>query len=139
MWAALVRQITLFILTRRGKRIVALVGVILLCFATTLLIDSRMYLSAGFVGLLILAMLVQVGIGYFRQRNEQRERARQHAERVTRRAEATQTRNERFSRAKSALSDVVKITGSSTTGIADRMKARIAGARNRLNAWRSKE
>ena len=49
-WGALVRQLVLFTFTKRGKRVIVFVGLLLLCFVTALLVDLRMYLTAAFTG-----------------------------------------------------------------------------------------
>jgi dolichol-phosphate mannosyltransferase len=62
MWAAFVRQFAAYALTRRGKKLFAFLGAMLLCFATTLLIDMQLYASAGFTGLLALAAVVSFAV-----------------------------------------------------------------------------
>ena len=39
MWAAFVRQFAAYAITRRGKKLFALIGVLALCFGAALLID----------------------------------------------------------------------------------------------------
>jgi len=139
MWTALVRQIAFFLITRRGKRIIAFTGAMLLCFITALLIDSRMYLTAGFTGILAVAALVAFVFQYFRQRTEKRGRVRQDAEEAVRRAAAAQTRSEKFDKAKSTVADAARTATGSAANIADLAKSGIAGARDRLSSWRSKK
>ncbi len=139
MWTALVRQIAVFLITRRGKRVIAFAGAFLLCFTTALLIDSRMYLTAGFTGALAAAALVAFVIQYFRQRTDQRERIRQDAEEAVRRAAAAQARNEKFDKAKSTVADAARSATSSAANIADRARKGISGARDRLSSWRTKK
>src|SRR4051812_15621715 len=103
MWTALVRQIAIFALTKRGKNTLILVGIILLCFMTTVLIDLHLYLTAGFMGALTLAAIVWRAVTYFPRRARARERARQQAEEAARQAAAAQARNEKFGQARSAV------------------------------------
>ena len=139
MWTALVRQIVVFFITRRGKRVIAFAGAILLCFITALLIDSRMYLTAGFTGALAAAALIAFIVQYFRQRTEQRERVRQDAEEAVRRAAAAQARSEKFDKAKSTVADAARTATGSAANIADLARTGIAGARDRLRSWRIKK
>ncbi len=139
MWTALVRQIVVFLITSRGKRVIAFAGAMLLCFITALLIDSRMYLTAGFTGVLATAALVAFVVQYSRQRTEQRERVRQDAEEAVRRAAAAQARSEKIDKAKSTVADAARTATGSAADIADLAKTGIAGARDRLSSWRTKE
>ena len=52
MWAAFVRQFAAYAITRRGKKLFALIGVLALCFGAALLVDLQLYLSAGFTAML---------------------------------------------------------------------------------------
>ena len=64
MWTALVRQIAMFALTRRGKGVLIFVGVILLCFVTAILLDLHLYLTAYFTGALTAAVIIWRAIVY---------------------------------------------------------------------------
>ena len=79
MWGALARQIAAFVLTRRGKKIFAFVGAMLLCFLTAFLIDTRLYLTAGFTGLLAAATLGAWIVQRQRQKQRDRDRKRREA------------------------------------------------------------
>jgi hypothetical protein len=57
MWQALIRQAAFYFLTRRGKAVFALAGTFLLFFFTAMLLDARMYLTAGFMGAVTLAFV----------------------------------------------------------------------------------
>ena len=52
MWAAFVRQFAAYAITRRGKKLFALIGVLALCFGASLLVDMQLYLSAAFTAVL---------------------------------------------------------------------------------------
>ena len=52
MWGALARQIAAYALTRRGKKLLAFIGTMLLCFVTAILLDLQMYISAALSGVL---------------------------------------------------------------------------------------
>src|SRR5438045_2635738 len=96
MWTALVRQAAVFLFTKRGKRIAILVGVILLCFLTALLTDSRMYLTAAVTGAVTILIVIALIVQYFRQGTRQRARERRSAEQAARRAAASQARGEKL-------------------------------------------
>ena len=122
MWTALVRQLVLFVFTRRGKRMIAFIGVMLLCFVTAFLIDSQKYLSAGLTGILTVAASLGLVTRYFQQRKQDRERERQELEKAERRAVAAQARSEKIDRARTTV-----------TNAAASVKAGLGG---RLNLWR---
>src|SRR5262245_39840254 len=103
MWTALIRQLVLFIFTRRGKRVLTFIGLVLLFFLTAVLFDSEKYLTAAFTGILTVAALIGLAIQGVRQRQQQRERERQEIEKAERRAAASQARTERFDRAKATV------------------------------------
>jgi Ca2+/Na+ antiporter len=103
MWAAFVRQFAAYALTRRGKKLFAFLGAMLLCFATTLLIDMQLYASAGFTGLLALAAVVSFAVHHVKLKRKQRERLARLAEEAIRRAERAKARAERIARSKAAF------------------------------------
>lgn len=107
MWAAFVRQIAAYAITRRGKKLFALVGVLLLCFATTLLIDMKYTLSAGFTGLLAFLSAVAYVVQHFKIKRAERERLKRQAEDARRRAAALEARADRFGNAKAAFGNAV--------------------------------
>jgi hypothetical protein len=164
MWTTLIRQLVLFIFTKRGKRVLTFVGLMLLCFLTALLLDSGKYLTAGFTGILTGSALVALAIQYVRQRKQQRERVRQELEKAERRAAATQARTGKFEKAKATVADAARAASNSAANIANAAKAAsnnaanmaktasntaanmanaakagLDGARNRLSFWRAKD
>jgi Ca2+/Na+ antiporter len=116
-----------------GRKVIALIGLILCLFATALLVDLKMYVSAGVAGFLAAAALVIFVIQYRRQIVANRERARQQAEAAQRRAAAAEARSEKMDKAKMAVKDTVK---GMTAGAADVAKTGFAGARDRVQGWR---
>jgi mannitol-specific phosphotransferase system IIBC component len=136
MWAALVRNVFVFVLTRRGKKVIAFVGAMLLCFLTALLIDWRMYMSAGLAGLLAAAALIAFIVQHLRLRVEKRERARQDIAKAARRAAAGEARSENIQKAKSAFTEAARDASSAAVDVA---KTGLAGARDRVSSWRSKD
>ena len=116
MWGALVRQLVVFVLTRRGKRVIAIAGILLLGFLTALLVDLHMYLTAGFTGVVALAALIALAVRALRRRIERREQARHEAEAAIQRAIAAQARGQGREFARSAVVE----------------------ARDRLSFWRNK-
>jgi hypothetical protein len=115
-----------------GKTIIAFLIAILLCLATALLVDLRIYLSAGVTGALTVAALVVFVIQYIRQQKIKRARARQQAEEAIRRAAAVQARNEKVGKAKAAVSDTVRGMASGAAGVVGGAKAGFVDARDRF-------
>ena len=138
MWTALVRQLMVFLFTRRGRRIVAFVGVLLLFFITALLIDSRMTLTAAFTGAVAIFSLVAFVVSQFRYRGRQRDRERRDAEQSARRAAASLARSERIDKARSTLSGAAKTASHRAAGMAGLAKTGLDEARDRLRFWRRK-
>src|SRR5688572_26167355 len=146
MWGALARQIAAYALTRRGKKLLAVVGTMLLCFVTAILLDLQMYISAGFSGVLAAAALVTWITQGFRQRREQE---RRQVETAARREAAALARGERIDYAKTTVSGAAKsVTGavkSVTSGAAYIAGGTVrvawkglSGARDKVFVWRKK-
>lgn len=136
MWAALVRQLAVFLFTKRGKRIMIFVSLALLCFLTALLTDSQMYLTASVTGAFTATLMVALAVGYFGQHVRQRNRARREAEQAIRRAAASQSRQERFGKAKSAVAGAAKTVSNGAASTVGKARSGLAGARGRLAFWR---
>ena len=139
MWGALVRNLVLFVLTRRGKKVIAFVGAMLLCFVTALLIDSRLYLTAAFTGVLAAAALIAFLVQHLRQRFEKRERVRQGVAAAARRAAAAEARSEKIDKAKTAVAEAATGVSSSAAQVVDVAKTGLTGARDRLSSWRRRK
>lgn len=107
MWSAFVRQIAAYALTRRGKRLAAFIGVLLLCFATVLLIDMQLYLSAGFTAVLTCFAVAAYIVQHARLKHAEREHLLRKAEKARQRAISAQVRAEKFDSAKSAVGQAV--------------------------------
>src|SRR6202022_25549 len=129
MWRAVVRAAMAFGFSVFGRKVIALIGVVLFLFATAILYDLNMYVSAGTAGFLAVAALFLFFVQYRRQIIARRERARLQAEAAQRRAAAAEARSERMERAKAAVADRVK---GMTSGAADVAKTGFAGARDRV-------
>ena len=134
MWRAMFRAAMAFGFTVFGRKVIAFIGLLLCLFATALLIDLKMYVSAGLTGFLAAAALVIFVIQYRRQLVANRERARQQAEEAQRRAAAAEARNKKMHKAKTAVKDTVK---GMTASAADVAKTGFAGARDRVQGWRN--
>lgn len=139
MWGALFRQLAIFLFTRRGKKIAAFIGLMLLGFVTALLLDSKMYLSATFSGAITVVALFALIVQYFRQRARERVRVKRSVEDDVQRAAAAQTRSEKRNRARATVKNVTKAATGKVANIANRAKTGVVGARNRINAWRNKQ
>ena len=103
MWAAFVRQFAAYAITRRGKKLFALIGVLALCFGAALLIDMRFYVSASFVTLLAGFSGVAYVIQHVKIKRLEHQRLLLKAEAARQRAMVAQARLERIDNAKSAL------------------------------------
>jgi predicted DNA-binding protein (UPF0278 family) len=136
MLKVMTRTILAFAFSVFGKTFIAFAIAMLLCLATALLIDLRMYLSAGVTGALAVAALATFVIQYIRQQKVKRERARRQAEEAIKRAAAAQARNEKMYKAKSAVSDTVRGMASGAAGVVGAAKAGFVDARDRFPSRR---
>jgi hypothetical protein len=103
MWSAFARQIAAYAITRRGKKLFALVGALLLCFGTTLLIDMQLCASAGFSGVLALLAVAAWLSQHVKLKRRLRERQERMAEEAIRRAARARARSEQIVRSKAAV------------------------------------
>lgn len=110
MWAAFVRQFAAYAITRRGKKLFALIGVLALCFGTALLIDMQFYVSASFTALLAGFAAVTYVVQHVKLKRAEHQRLLRKAEAAHQRALAAQARLERIGTAKSALRGAVTDT-----------------------------
>lgn len=62
MWGAVFRQVFAYVLTRRGKRAIAFIGMMVLCFVTALLSDIKFYISAAFTGIACCNLVADVAL-----------------------------------------------------------------------------
>lgn len=139
MWAALFRQfIAIGMLTARGRRTLTLVGALLLCFVTALLIDLKLYLTAGVTGIVAVALLMRTLFQYHRQKLEDRERQRLDAEESLRNAQAAANRGEMLGRAKSVIAGAAESVSDGAVGAVEATKSAISNAVESVNFWRSK-
>lgn len=146
MWGAVFRQVFAYLLTRRGKRALAFVGMLLLGFVTALLLDMQLYISAGFTGCLSLVLITMWLIQYWRVRQQDRLREMRRVEAAAKRLVAAQERSERYDRAreraKAAVADTVRNVGTAvnagTVGVArSGVEAARAGLRSSVETARS--
>jgi hypothetical protein len=107
MWSAFVRQIAAYAITRRGKKLFAFIGAMLLCFATTLLIDMQLPLTAGFTGVLAVFAVGAFAVQHVKLKRRGRERLERSAEDAIRRAEKAKARNEKIGETKAAFSGAI--------------------------------
>jgi hypothetical protein len=118
MWGAFARQLFAYVLTRRGKKVLAFVGLMLLCFITTLLVDLQLYLTASFTGVLALVTLFAWLIQHVKHRRAERARLRQEVEDTLRRAAAAAARSETMEKARSSVADAARSMTSGVYGAA---------------------
>jgi hypothetical protein len=111
MWAAFVRQFAAYAITRRGKKLFALIGVLALCFGAALLIDMQFYVSASFTVLLGGFSAVAYVVQHVKLKRAEHQRLLRKAEAARQRAIAAQVRLERIDTAKSALRGAVTGAG----------------------------
>lgn len=119
MWSAFIRQFAAYALTRRGKRLFALAGVLLLCFAGALLIDMAYYVSASFTAVLAGVSALIWMSQHVKLRRAERERLQRKAEQARQRAIAAQARLERIDTAKSTVSGAVQGAARAVTDAVD--------------------
>jgi hypothetical protein len=105
MWAAFVRQFAAYAITRRGKKLFALIGVLALCFGAALLIDMQFYVSASFAVLLAGFAATSYVVQHVKIKRAEHQRLLRKAEAARERAIAAQARIERMDNAKSAVRD----------------------------------
>ena len=101
MWAAFVRQFAAYAITRRGKKLFALIGVLALCFGAALLIDMQFYVSASFAALLAGFSAMAYVVQHVKLKRAEHQRLLRKAEAARQRAIAAQARLERIDTAKS--------------------------------------
>lgn len=115
MWGAFARQIFAYLLTRRGKRALAFVGMLSLCFVTALLADMQLYISATFTGGLSVVLVMMWLVQYWRVKQHDRLREKQRLEAAARRLAAAQEREQRYDRAKARMADTVRAAGATVS------------------------
>jgi len=131
MWGAFARQIFAYLLTRRGKRALAFVGMLSLFFVTALLSDMQLYISAAFTGGLSVVLVAMWLMQYWRVKQHDRLREKQRLEAAARRLAAAQEREQRYDRAKARMADTVRAAGAVVS------ENTIGVARSSLDAARS--
>jgi hypothetical protein len=105
MWAAFARQFAAYAITRRGKKLFALIGVLALCFCAALLVDMQLYLSAGFIAVLACFSGAAYIVQHAKVKRAELERLARRAEAARRRALVAQARLDRMDHAKAAVRD----------------------------------
>src|SRR5882724_9114311 len=120
MWGVLLRLGSRYAFFRRWKKVILFSGMMLLCIIAALLIDAKMYLSAGLICFLVAVALVFFLVQLFQGRRAGRERERRKLAEVARRAAAAQARSEKFDRAKATFADAARTATSSAANAADR-------------------
>jgi hypothetical protein len=116
-------------ITRRGKKLFALIGVLALCFGTALLIDMQFYVSASFAALLAGFAGVGYVVQHVKLKRAEHQRLLLKAEAARQRAIAAQARVDRIDNAKSAVRGAVTGAGRLVTdnvGIAAREALQMA-------------
>jgi asparagine N-glycosylation enzyme membrane subunit Stt3 len=138
MLATAIRLLFTYLLTRRGKRTLAFVGTMLLCFLAAWLIDLRLYLTAAFIGVLAAVALFVFLMQIFRLRKDKRERERKGIEKAERRATTAEARSEKINKAKVAVAEAAKGVGSKAAGFVGATTTGVRGVGKRLSFWRRK-
>ena len=128
MWGAVLRQIFAYMLTRRGKRALTFAGMMSACFLTALLLDTKLYISAAFTGLLAGAMVTTWLTQYLRVRQQDREREVQRVVLTERRQAAIKARGERLKKVKAAMVGSTRALGEATA-------TRMTSVRDELRLW----
>jgi hypothetical protein len=107
MWAAFVRQFAAYAITRRGKKLFALIGVLTLCFGAALLIDMQLYVSASLTTLLAAFSAVAYVVQHVKIKRAEHQRLLRKAEIARQRAIVAQARLERIDTVKSTMRGAV--------------------------------
>jgi hypothetical protein len=136
MWGAVFRQVFAYVLTRRGKRAIAFIGMMALCFVTALLIDTKLYTSAAFTGSLAAILLLMWLLQYWRVRQDARVRQSRREEAMARRHAAAQARGEKLDKAKSAMSGAARTVGKGAASTFGAATSGIASASGRMRFWK---
>lgn len=136
MWGAVFRQVFAYLLTRRGKRAIAFVGMMTLCFVTALLIDTKLYMSAAFTGSLAAILLLMWLLQYWRVRQEAKLRQSRRDEAAIRRQAAAQARGEKIDKAKSAMTDAARTVGKGAANTLGAAASGMASAGGRMRFWK---
>src|SRR5258708_32693263 len=93
MWRIGLRAAMTFAFSIFGRKVIALAGMIILLFATAILLDLKMFISAGLAGVLAVVALIAFFIQYRRQVKAHLNRAAPQRETAHKRAAATQNRS----------------------------------------------
>lgn len=135
MWAAFARQIAAYAITRRGKKLFALIGVLALCFGAALLIDMQLYLSAAFIAVLACFAAAAFVVQHAKVKRAELERLARKAEAARQRALAAQARIDRIDNAKAAFTGAFAgAAQSARTAVADVTKEAVAVASETVDA-----
>jgi hypothetical protein len=111
MWAAFVRQFAAYAITRRGKKLFALIGVLTLCFGAALLLDMQLYVSASFTTLLAAFSAVTYVVQHVKIKRAEHQRLLRKAEVARHRAMIAQARLDRIDTVKSSMRGAVTGAG----------------------------
>ena len=139
MWGALIKVGARYAFFRRWKNTLILIGWVALCAVTVFLIDAKMYLSAGFIGVLATVVMFGLALHYVRERRALQERERLKREQAAKRAAAAEARSEKIDKMKTAAAEVAKGAVGGAAGFVNVAKTGISEARDRLGSWRKPE
>jgi hypothetical protein len=107
------------------------IGMMTLCFVTTLLIDTKLYTSAAFTGLLAATLLLTWLLQYWRVRQEAKVRQSRRDEAAIRRQAS-----EKLDNAKSAMADAARTVGKGAANTFGAATSGIASASGRMRFWK---
>jgi len=138
MWGAIIRVGARYAFFRRWKNTIILAGGILLCGVTIFLVDAKLYLSAGLVGIIVAAVMLWIAAHYVRERRAIREREVRQREEASKREAAAAARSEKIDKVKASAAGVAKGVSESAVGLVGAARTGISSARERVGSWRSK-
>jgi hypothetical protein len=141
MWGVLnfgAKLASRYLLPRHWIRYVLLASVVVLAILNGLLVDAKLYWTAGLTGVLAVVGLIVFGIQFIRASREKAERQRLQAETAARRAAAAQARAEKIQKVRTSVTEAAKglggsaahLTKSSAANFADLTKNSAAGLAN---------
>jgi hypothetical protein len=141
MWGVLnfgAKLASRYLLPRHWIRYVLLASVVVLAILNALLVDAKLYWTAGLTGVLAVVGLIVLGIQFIRASREKAERQRLQAETAARRAAAAQARAEKIHQVRTSVTEAAKglgggaahLTKSRAASFADLTKNSAAGLAN---------
>ena len=104
---------------RRWTRYLTIACAVVLCILTALLVDAKLYWTAGIAGACAAAVLIALAVQYLQASRHKAEHERQQREAAARRAAAAEARTEKLDKARASAAELAKGLNTSATVLAD--------------------